>query len=178
MNSSSFRVLLAAGVLSMATAVGCTSLEPRSAPELADTPAIGGAEQNASATSKPAAAPAALSSGAFNWNDLAARSLSFGQQRPVFRSPTATLDELEIHITTLNPGQAPHPPHRHAYEEMMLLKEGSLEATVNGRTFSLSAGSVLFIAPNDLHGWRNNGTTPATYFVLSWHTPKTGKATP
>ena len=61
---------------------------------------------------------------------------------------------------------------------MMLLKEGTLEATVNGRTFSLSAGSVLFIAQSDLHGWRNNGTTPATYFVLSWKTPKMGKGKP
>jgi len=174
MKPASSRVVFAICFVIVAAATGCTSTEPRMAPESDQSPPAS-AEQNATATTKPATAPAALASGAFNWNDLAARSLSFGQQRPVFRSPTATLDELEIHITTLNPGQAPHPPHRHAYEEMMLLKEGSLEATVNGRTLALSAGSVLFIAPNDLHGWRTNGTTPATYFVLSWHTPKTRK---
>ena len=61
---------------------------------------------------------------------------------------------------------------------MMLLKEETLEATINRRTFSLSAGSVLFLAQSDLHGWRNNGTTPATYFVVSWKTPKTGKTKP
>jgi XRE family transcriptional regulator, regulator of sulfur utilization len=175
MKLGSLRVLLVAGVLCVAAAMGC-AMERRSRPELAESPVTGDAGQNASATSKPTTAPGALASGAFDWNELAVRPVSFGQQRPVFRSPTATLDELEVHITTLNPGQAPHPPHRHAYEEMMLLKEGSLEATVNGRTFALSAGSVLFIAPNDLHGWRNNGSTPATYFVLSWHTPKTGRA--
>ncbi|HEX4793116.1 MAG TPA: cupin domain-containing protein [Humisphaera sp.] len=170
-----FRVLLAACALYLMIAAGCTSLEPQPAPSAAESAATGGAPQD-SPTTKPATVPGPLASGGFNWNELAIRSVAFGQQRPVFRSPTATLDELEVHITTLNPGQEPHPPHRHAYEEMMLLKEGSLEATVNGRTFTLAAGSVLFLAPNDLHGWHNNGSTPATYFVLSWKTPKTGAA--
>jgi quercetin dioxygenase-like cupin family protein len=167
-------ILLLACALFAAITAGCTSMETVSGTGLVPSPEPAASAQN-SPTTKPTTAPATLASGPFNWNDLAIRSVAFGQQRPVFRSPTATLDELEVHITTLNPGQEPHPPHRHAYEEMMLLKEGSLEATVNGRTFTLQAGSVLFLAPNDLHGWRNNGSTPATYFVLSWKTPKTGK---
>src|SRR5580765_4052402 len=116
----------------LATITGCASLEPQPAPEVVQSSAPASSAQS-SPTTKPTTAPATLASSPFNWNDLAIRSVAFGQQRPVFRSPTATLDELEVHITTLNPGQEPHPPHRHAYEEMMLLKEGSLEATVNGR---------------------------------------------
>src|SRR2546427_3266397 len=33
---------------------------------------------------------------------------------------TSNLSRLEIHVTTLAPGGAPHPPHRHAHEELMI----------------------------------------------------------
>jgi multidrug efflux pump subunit AcrB len=45
-----------------------------------------------------------------------------------------TLVVLEIHITTLNPGQSSHEPHRHANEEVIVLHEGELEVYVNGET--------------------------------------------
>jgi quercetin dioxygenase-like cupin family protein len=94
----------------------------------------------------------------------------------MFRSRTATLEELEMHATVLNPGQRPHPPHQHPYEEMLVLREGELEATVNERVIRLAAGSVLFIAPNEMHGWRNTGALPATYYIITWRTDRTGAA--
>jgi quercetin dioxygenase-like cupin family protein len=122
---------------------------------------------------EPAGTTAALPSKAFLWNDLAVRKLEFGEIRDMFRSPTATLDELEIHATTLNPGQRPHPPHQHPYEEMLLLREGTLEAMVNDRVIPLTAGSVLFLAPNDMHGWQNKGESPASYYIITWRTART-----
>jgi hypothetical protein len=53
------------------------------------------------------------------------------QSRQVVRQPTLTLDELEMHVTTLNPGLASHPPHKHTNEELLILKEGTLEALVD-----------------------------------------------
>jgi quercetin dioxygenase-like cupin family protein len=158
-------------VLTMFLVVGCSSSKPpqpaavqESQPILAD---IVGA---------PATRPALVSQ-VFSFPDLPIKSAKFGEQRQVLRSPTATLDELEVHITTLQPGQRAHLPHRHPHEEMMMLKEGTLEATVNDRTIPMSVGSILFVAPNDLHGLLNVGTTPATYFVITWRTPRTGPAT-
>ena len=43
------------------------------------------------------------------------------------QQPTATLDELEIHITTLNKGETPHAPHQHPDEELVIVKEGTVE---------------------------------------------------
>src|SRR5262249_23693762 len=54
-----------------------------------------------------------MKSTAVDWNDMQVRQTKFGSQRRVFQAPTATLDELECHITTLNAGEAPHPPHKH-----------------------------------------------------------------
>ena len=119
-----------------------------------------------------------LPSGVYNWDQLTVQPTDVGQRRSLFDSPTATANNLEFHITTLNPGQQSHAPHRHGNEELVMLKEGTLEAILNGKTIPMPTGSVLFIAPNDLHAVRNVGTTPATYFVVTWKTPRTPATAP
>jgi quercetin dioxygenase-like cupin family protein len=112
-----------------------------------------------------------MGSRAVPWESLKAEPTKVGEVRRVFQAPTATLDELESHITTLNPGEAPHPPHKHADEEVLCLKEGTLEAYIGGETTRVGPGSVLFFASNQLHGIRNVGSTPATYFIVKWNSP-------
>jgi quercetin dioxygenase-like cupin family protein len=79
-------------------------------------------------------------------------------------------------VTTLEPGLAAHAPHQHPEEEMIILKEGELEAMINGRSQRMSAGSILFLAPNDLHGVTNVGHGRATYYVLKWFPPGMSRA--
>jgi quercetin dioxygenase-like cupin family protein len=90
--------------------------------------------------------------------------------------PTATLDELEIHITTLKPGLASHAPHQHPNEEMLVVREGTVEALVNGELKRVGPGSIIFQASNQLHNVKNVGDTPATYHVINWKTAATPKA--
>jgi len=71
------------------------------------------------------------------------------------------------HMTELAPGQAPHPPHHHVHSEMWLIREGTVELTINGTNNQLGPGSVGFVHSNDEHGIKNVGTTPATYFVVA-----------
>jgi uncharacterized cupin superfamily protein len=86
----------------------------------------------------------------------------------VVDAPTPGLANLEIHITTLNPGQSPHPHHHHVAEELMILREGTLEAMQQGRTNIVQAGGIIFEASNEEHGLRNIGTNPATYYVIKF----------
>jgi quercetin dioxygenase-like cupin family protein len=112
-----------------------------------------------------------LPSTAFDWNAIPVRDTQVGSSRQVVRAPTATLDELEMHITTLNPGQTSHPPHQHPNEELIIIKEGTVEALVNGQWKKLGVGSIIFQASNQLHGIRNVGNGPATYHVVNWSSP-------
>jgi XRE family transcriptional regulator, regulator of sulfur utilization len=112
---------------------------------------------------------------AWNWNDLAAQTTPVGETRSIVKGPTATLDELEMHVTTLNPGQQSHPPHKHPNEELVILDKGTVEALVNSEWKRLGPGSVIFNASNVLHGLRNVGDTPAQYHVINWRTDKTPK---
>jgi XRE family transcriptional regulator, regulator of sulfur utilization len=109
----------------------------------------------------------------FNWNDMKPEKTATGEVRHLCKSPTATVDELEMHVTTLNPGLASHPPHRHVNEELIIIREGECETLSDGKWVKVGPGSVVFNASNSLHGFRNVGTTPATYHVINWSPNKT-----
>jgi quercetin dioxygenase-like cupin family protein len=107
----------------------------------------------------------------FDWGSLKVEKTNVGERRDVVRLPTATLDELEMHITTLNAGQQSHAPHQHPAEELIIIKEGTLESFVNGEYRRVGPGSIVFQASNQLHGIRNIGNGPATYHVIQWQSP-------
>lgn len=109
-----------------------------------------------------------MHSSVFNWTDLQVKPTKVGEGRAVFDAPTPALAELECHITTLNPGESPHPPHRHPAEEMMILREGTVASWQEGVTNIVTAGGIIFEASNELHGLRNIGTNRATYFVIKF----------
>ncbi len=126
------------------------------------------AESTGSAT-----APAKLGSAVFKYEDLAAQSSGVGERRDVARQPTATMQEFECHLSTLNAGLPSHPPHRHPQEELIILKEGTLEVFINGTTQRIGPGSLFFFASYDLHAVRNVGTEPAKYSVFNFSTATT-----
>jgi quercetin dioxygenase-like cupin family protein len=98
----------------------------------------------------------------------AAKANAWGAVRQVMRDPTPTLDELEIHISTLDAGKSPHAPHQHPNEELLIVKEGTLETFQSGATPRVGPGGIIFQASNELHNVTNIGSTPATYYVISW----------
>lgn len=112
-----------------------------------------------------------MGSRAVDWKDMTARPTKVGEVRQVFEHRTATLDELELHVTTLQPGQSPHEPHKHPDEEVLIVREGTVETFLGNRTQVVGPGSVIFQASNQLHAIRNVGTTPATYHVIKWNSP-------
>jgi len=112
-----------------------------------------------------------LPSTLFEWSTLTPQANRTGEVRRVVQKPTATLQELEIHITTLRPGEESHPPHQHVNEEILIVKEGQVEALVNGELKRGGPGSLIFQASNQLHNIKNVGSAPATYHVINWKTP-------
>jgi quercetin dioxygenase-like cupin family protein len=107
----------------------------------------------------------------YEWSTADTKPNDWGAVRQVMRTPTPTLDELEIHISTLAPGKSPHAPHQHAHEELLIVKDGTLETFQSGATRRVGPGGIIFQASNELHNVTNVGTTPATYFVIGWTIP-------
>jgi XRE family transcriptional regulator, regulator of sulfur utilization len=114
-----------------------------------------------------------MGSAVFDWNAIPAKPTAYGSVRSFFSSPTATLKNLELHVTTLNPGQMPHQPHRHPNEEMIILQQGTVETLSNGVWKRVGVGSVIFNGSNQLHGLKNVGVEPAVYHVINFQSSTT-----
>jgi mannose-6-phosphate isomerase-like protein (cupin superfamily) len=109
-----------------------------------------------------------LPSAGYAFESLAVKTAASGAQtRAIFKGKLATGESIETHATTLPPGATPHPPHHHVHSEMFFMREGTLELTVNGKTYPLGPGAVGFVRSNEEHGVKNVGTTPANYFVVA-----------
>lgn len=110
----------------------------------------------------------ALPSATYPFEKLPAKSNANGSQiRAILKGNLATGESIEVHETTLPPGGMPHPPHRHVHSEMWLIREGTVELTINGVSSRIGAGSLGFVRSNEEHGIKNVGSAPATYFVVA-----------
>ena len=65
------------------------------------------------------------------------------------------------------PGLAPHAPHHHTHEEIVLLRSGQLDVTIKDVTTRVTAGSVVYVNSDEEHGWKNPGPDRAQYFVIA-----------
>jgi quercetin dioxygenase-like cupin family protein len=109
----------------------------------------------------------------YAWGSLAGKPTGIGYYRPVVDAVIPTMERFEMHVTTLNPGMISHLPHHHPQEELILIKDGTLESSINGRKDRVGAGSVLFFASHDVHNVTNVGDRPATYYVINFYTAAT-----
>lgn len=124
------------------------------------------ARAQAPAAAKPVLTPM-KDSAVFDAKDFVAKEWPNGsQRRMVFDGPSAKMDELECHVTTLKPGQTSGAPHTHTDEELTVVNAGTVEVIIDGRTRAVSAGSVFYFAPQDTVGIRNPGPGDATYTVF------------
>src|SRR5690606_27731706 len=94
---------------------------------------------------------ALMTSRVYTWEGFQAEPTSVGERREVAHQPTATLDVFQSHISTLLPALTTHEPHRHAQEELVLIKEGTLDVYINGKVERAGPGALLFFAANDWH---------------------------
>jgi quercetin dioxygenase-like cupin family protein len=108
-----------------------------------------------------------LPSEMFPFEKMTPRKGETTEIRSVMKGKLATGESIEVHQTTLVPGGMPHPPHKHVHSEMWLIREGTVELTVEGKSTRMGPGSVGFVHSNDEHGIKNVGSTPATYFVVA-----------
>jgi mannose-6-phosphate isomerase-like protein (cupin superfamily) len=114
-----------------------------------------------------AAQDEALPSAAFEFDKLPVNAHDHAEFRHIMQGKLVTGEALEVHESTLPPNGFPHPPHHHAHSEMWLIREGTVELTINGKSYVLHAGGLGFVRSNEIHGIRNVGTTTANYYVVA-----------
>ena len=73
---------------------------------------------------------------------------------------------LEMHETVLPAGTETHPPHKHPHEEIVIVMDGTIDVYIEGKTERAEAGSVAYVATNEMHNMKSVGAGPARYCVI------------
>jgi (S)-ureidoglycine aminohydrolase len=103
-----------------------------------------------------------------SWPDMPIQHTAKGETRQVFSLPTPWLSKIDLHATTLNPGEVSHPPHIHRAEEIILMRTGHVLEYINGQHYPATNGDLIFLPSGNPHALENTGTERAEYFALQW----------
>jgi mannose-6-phosphate isomerase-like protein (cupin superfamily) len=102
-----------------------------------------------------------------------------------FRGPTSTLAEMSCHISVLSAGHAPHPPHIHGEEELLIVLDGAVEieladdpSRTNSRRHPMKPGMFSYYPATQHHTIHNTGAQPATYLMFKWRSVASGSEMP
>jgi hypothetical protein len=103
-------------------------------------PLVAAATASAQNTKQRSAAPTAADNSveklpvmktmAYRYADLPVTTNGQNKQRRMFSVKTHTGFKMESHMSDIAPGEVNHPPHQHLREEMMLVREGTMELTI------------------------------------------------
>ena len=114
-----------------------------------------------------------LNTRVYDWNKLSAEHTKSGEKLPILEGRTNALSYLQIHVTTLKPGKVSPDNFPNSEEErLIIIKEGSLEQSLNGEKKVLGPGSVTLVLPGDHIKIKNAGKATASYYLLSWEVDK------
>ena len=82
-------------------------------------------------------------------------------------SPVLPGVEFEFLLITLAPGTNAgiFPAHRVGSREYLAVERGALTLTIAGRDYVLYAGDSIYHDGDCLHGYRNDGKSPCTYYL-------------
>jgi len=79
----------------------------------------------------------------------------------------ATGEPVHIHSSTQPAGTPPGAAHAIEHSEFILVTEGVLEVSHDGRTERAGPGSVIYVAYGTMHQARNAGPGPVRYTVIA-----------
>ena len=139
-------------------------------------PALAAASASAQRTEQSAAPAAAdnsveklpvMKTRSYIYNEVPVTTNGKNTSRRMFTAKTHTGFKMESHTSEIAPGEVNHPPHQHLREEMMLVREGTMELTISGKPYRLGPGDVGVIGSNEIHNAKNVGATRALYFIVN-----------
>ena len=134
---------------------------------MAALPGATSAQAAPQTAAKPTASLEVLPSKVYAFDGLPVKKSATSEGRQIFKGKLSTGEEIEAHETTLPPGGAPHPPHHHEHSEMWLIREGTVEITIEGKASRVGPGGLAFVKSNEEHGITNPTDKPTTYFVVA-----------
>lgn len=114
-----------------------------------------------------------VKSGVYRWVEHPVKLSEDRESRKILEGTSPHFEYLEIHATTQFPGAKPGTAHANEdIEECLIVKEGTMKATIEGQSRILGAGSVILLMPQQMHSLENIGKSNLTYFVMRYRSKK------
>ncbi len=109
-----------------------------------------------------------IKSDVYSWKNLPVEKKETSERRQIVDGTGATLANIEVHASTLNPKSGPQPKNTHQEEVMLAIKEGKLKVTIGSQSKILGPGSIAFAISGDEISVENMGDNKATYYVFKF----------
>lgn len=115
----------------------------------------------------------AVDTGVYKWADFPVTNGVDRESRKIMEGSSAHLEYLEMHATTQFKGAKPSTAHANDdIEECIIVKEGKLQVTVEGKSTVLGPGGVILLMPRQMHSIQNIGDGNLTYYVMRYRSKK------
>jgi (S)-ureidoglycine aminohydrolase len=91
-----------------------------------------------------------------------------GNQRVLVNGVATDFASMNITAFSLRKGKGQGQSAPKNFEEMVVVKEGSLKITINGEAKTVGRGSVAIVMPGDTRSYSNAADGETTFYVLSY----------
>jgi quercetin dioxygenase-like cupin family protein len=103
----------------------------------------------------------------FDYDQMQVRTAPNGTEyRAVFNGTLATGESVGAHESMQPAGTLPPPLHKNQHSELIVVQQGTVEYSHDGKAERAGPGSILYIPIGTEHAVKNVGDGPAKYVVL------------
>jgi len=114
-----------------------------------------------------------INSGVYRWADHPVTIKKDRESRKIVEGTSPHFEYLRIHATTQYPGAKPSNAHANeAHEECIIVKEGKMKVTIEGKSSLLEKGGMFLLMPQQMHTIENVGDSNLTYYVMKYKAKK------
>jgi mannose-6-phosphate isomerase-like protein (cupin superfamily) len=103
----------------------------------------------------------------FGFDQMAVRKMANGgESRDVLHGALVSGEVVGVHESMQVAGATPVALHTIQHSELIMVQEGTVGFEHDGKTETVGAGGVIYVALGTLHRIKNVGDGPAKYFVV------------
>lgn len=107
-------------------------------------------------------------SNVYSWKDASVEKTEMGAKRTMVKGIATDFASMEISAVTLDKGKGEAEMVQTNFEEMFVIKEGSLKITINGEGKTVGRGSVAIVMPGDKCRLTNASDGESTFYTLRY----------
>src|SRR5580698_9245471 len=103
----------------------------------------------------------------FAFDEMTARkTANGGESRDVLHGALSTGEAVGMHESVQPAGAEPVALHAIQHSELIMVQEGTVAFEHDGKSETVGAGGVIYVALGTVHRVKNVGNGPAKYFVV------------